>query len=472
MPGEINAARPRSHGERFVAVAAAVALVLASASGAPLVLALAASPAAAAPPGSGLADYVMRPDPALGWESRQTGRVRGARYRELSLTSQTWQGEPWRHQLFVVCPGNARGDRPGLLVIAGGDWRDRYLEPPDNPGPPAGTGRYRDLARRLAAPVAVLLQVPVQPLLGGLTEDALIAASFERYLAGAGDDWPLLLPMAKAGSAALTALTATAPGDCGVAPDRFVVSGASKRGWAAWLLAAADPRVAGLVPTVFDAVRLEAQLDHQREAWGGLSPMLGTYRAVLDRLATPAGDELLALVDPWRQRARLRMPKLIVLGTNDPYFPPDSSRLYLDGVAPANLLYLPNAGHAPADTRRIAAGIGALADAVAAAEPLPTVRLSADPSGPRLRVSIATDGRARGARVWVARSAVTAPRYERYVPQRARRRTDGSFRADVVLDGQYLAVFGEVDFRTGRRDYRLSSELLVLAPGGEPFPGP
>ena len=40
------------------------------------------------------------------------------------------------------------------------------------------------------------------------------------------------------------------------------------------------------------------------------------------------------------------MPKLIVLGTSDAYFPADSAGLYVDGVAPASLLYLQNQGHA------------------------------------------------------------------------------------------------------------------------------
>lgn len=34
--------------------------------------------------------------------------------------------------------------------------------------------------------------------------------------------------------------------------EQFVVSGASIRGWAAWLIAAVDPRVIGCVPIVFD----------------------------------------------------------------------------------------------------------------------------------------------------------------------------------------------------------------------------
>lgn len=426
---------------------------------------LAAAPAAPAAE-AGLAAFVGTPDPALAWATRQTGRVRGARYRELVLTSQRWQGEPWRHQFFVVCPGNAAPGRPAVLAIAGGNWRDRYLAPPDRPRAPLGTGLYRDLARRIRAPVAVLLQVPAQPLLGGLTEDALIAATFARYLDGAGADWPLLLPMAKAGSAALTALAAVAADDCGVRPERFIVTGASKRGWTAWLLAAADPRVAGLAPTVFDAVRLDAQVAHQASAWGELSALLQVYAPLVDRLDTPAGQQLLELVDPWRHRAQLAMPKLVVLGTNDAYFPADSAGLYVDGVAPASLLYLPNQGHAARDPRRISAGLAALADAVASGTPLPAPGLAATVVDGVAEVRVTAPAPVHGARLWVARSADGVFRAEPWVAQRLRRTDDGRFVASVPLAGGYVAVFGEAEFGRWGRRYRLSTPLVRIGPAG------
>jgi PhoPQ-activated pathogenicity-related protein len=425
-------------------------------------------PAAAAPPApeAGLAAFVAAPDPALAWATRQSGLVWGARYRELVLTSQRWQGAPWRHQFFVVCPGNAEPGRPALLAIAGGDWRDRYLGPPDPPGAPPGTGRYRDLARRIRAPVAVLLQVPAQPLLGGLTEDALIAASFARYLDGAGAGWPLLLPMVKAGSAALTALAAVAADDCGVRPERFIVTGASKRGWTAWLLAAADPRVAGVAPTVFDAVRLDAHVAHQASAWGALSGLLRVYAPLVDRLETPAGQRLLDLVDPWRHRARLTMPKLVVLATNDAFFPADSANLYVAGVAPASLLYLPNQGHGARDPRRIAAGLVALADAVATGTPLPVPGLAATVAGDAVEVTVTAPATARAVRLWVARSPNDVFRYEPYVGQRLRRRADGRYGGSVPLAGGYVAVFGEAEFGRWGRRYRLSTPLLRIGADG------
>ena len=45
---------------------------------------------------------------------------------------------------------------------------------------------------------------------------------------------------------AMDAVQALAPQTGGAKPVRFVVAGASKRGWSTWLTAAADARVAGM----------------------------------------------------------------------------------------------------------------------------------------------------------------------------------------------------------------------------------
>ena len=58
-----------------------------------------------------------------------------------------------------------------------------------------------DLAVQAGTPVAIVLQVPFQPLFNGLTEDRLISYTFGQYLVTQDPTWPLLLPMAKSSRA-------------------------------------------------------------------------------------------------------------------------------------------------------------------------------------------------------------------------------------------------------------------------------
>jgi PhoPQ-activated pathogenicity-related protein len=61
---------------------------------------------------------------------------------------------------------------------------------------------------------------------------------------------------------------------------------------------------------------------------------------------TPAGMELVKMIDPYSYRSSLTMPKMIFMGTNDPYWPVDAVKNYIDDIPGDNrLCYTPNAGH-------------------------------------------------------------------------------------------------------------------------------
>jgi PhoPQ-activated pathogenicity-related protein len=146
---------------------------------------------------------------------------------------------------------------------------------------------------------------------------------------------------------------------------RFVVTGASKRGWTAWLVGAArDGRVLGIAPMVFDNLRLNEQLQHQLASWGKYSEMLGDYTEKgLDQIVdTPTGRRLVAMTDPWTYRERLTLPKLIVIGSNDRYWATDALSLYWDALrGPKYVSVVPNAGHLLGDMKQALAAIAAFA---------------------------------------------------------------------------------------------------------------
>ena len=294
-----------------------------------------------------LDDYVKAKDEAYRVEVTQRERLGDVRAIGARLTSQRWRGEAWRHDLSLIIPDKLRHREAAVLVILGGV----NGQPAPRLDSPAADALIT-AARQLGAVIVVLQQVPNQPLLGERYEDALIARTFRMYLDGEGregvDTWPLLLPMVKSATAAMDATQQIAADEADLDIERFVVTGASKRGWTTYLTAAADDRVAGIAPMVIDMLDLPAQMRQQLATYGRFSPMIEEYQreGVMSALTTPRGSELVSIVDPFAYRDRLTMPKLIVLGTNDPYWTVDSSSVYFDELpGPKALLYSPNNGH-------------------------------------------------------------------------------------------------------------------------------
>ena len=189
-----------------------------------------------APPADALADYVHQPDTSFAWKKLEQRQVEGFTATRLECTSQTWRGNVWQHQLLVVRPPEVRNPDIALLEIGGDGAVDRTF------------GSLRDIASQAGAIVASINRVPNQPFYGGRREDALIAYTFDQYLKTGDTTWPLLFPMVKSAVRGMDAVQAFAEQESGHEITRFVVSGASKRGWTTWLTAAVDPRVQAIAP--------------------------------------------------------------------------------------------------------------------------------------------------------------------------------------------------------------------------------
>src|SRR6516162_1309073 len=170
------------------------------------------------------------------------------------------------------------------------------------------------LARKSGAPVAFLFGIPNQPLLGGKTEDALIAETFVRYLETKDSSWPLLFPMVKSLVKAMDALQEFAQKEWGVRIEGFIVTGGSKRGWTSWLTAAADARVIAIAPLVIDTLNMRAQLPHQLQSYGKYSEQIADYteRGLVPLPDTEEARRLWGWVDPWNYRARYKIPTMII----------------------------------------------------------------------------------------------------------------------------------------------------------------
>src|SRR5690348_8332376 len=111
-----------------------------------------------------LADYVATKDDSYQWFKRSEGSVLTCTYAELILTSQTWHGIPWRHQLFVIKPGQVDpAAKHAVMMIAGGNWSDKLADPATPLKLPGEAQLFALLAESLKVPVAILLHVPQQP---------------------------------------------------------------------------------------------------------------------------------------------------------------------------------------------------------------------------------------------------------------------------------------------------------------------
>lgn len=309
----------------------------------------------AVPANGPLAEYVRAADPARRCEPMAEGAFDGGTWRTARLVSQRWRGVDWTHELSICVPDqvdqvhDSRG-MPMLLWIDGGTANQVPFAAGgrSETGPSETVKRLAAAAKAAGLPAAVLRQVPYQPMFAGLAEDGLIAHSFVEYARTGDPTWPLLLPMVKAAVAGMDAATDIVRDEHRLDVRGFVVTGASKRGWTSWLTAAVDTRVVGIVPQVIDMLSMDRHLRLQVQSFGGLSEKLDDYssRGVEKLLDTPRGRDLIDIVDPYAYRDRLTSPKLISLGTNDPYWPLGSLDLYRDGLpGPCWVSYCPNAGH-------------------------------------------------------------------------------------------------------------------------------
>lgn len=328
-----------------------------------------------------LADYVHRSDPATRFKTVGWGETCSGQWVTGLLTSQVWQGTEWNHELSLFVPTGSLDRGPMLLWIDGGGSgrlpEDGQWEP---------TEALRTLAKVAIAaglPAGVVRQVPFQPMFDGLVEDGLIAHSFVQFVRTGDTTWPLLLPMVKSAVEAMNVAERVAGSRWGISIEGFVATGASKRGWTTWLTAAVDDRISGLVPAVIDMLSMEQHVGLQQASFGGFSDRLVDYTSRgIDRLfGTPRGRELIGIVDPLAYRDRLVQPKVIALGTNDPYWPLEACGLYYDKLeGPRWVSHCPNAGHG-LPPERLGGLVAATGRHAAGLEDLPDMAWSVEHEG-------------------------------------------------------------------------------------------
>lgn len=404
--------------------------------------------------GGPLENYVQKADPSYAWKKIDTTNTSGFTITHLELTSQTWHDHVWTHHLQVVRPREV--SHPGIaFLFVTGD----------------GTGRSSlpiamAVAERGGAIAAVLTRVPNQPLYDGRKEDALIAYTFDQYLKSGDETWPLLLPMVKSAVRAMDTVQAWAQTEHQQKVEKFVVSGASKRGWTTWLSAAADARVCAIAPMVIDMLNMRAQTEWAQKVYGRQSEQIHDYTelGLVEKMDAPPMAKLRGIVDPYSYRARYNIPKLLLLGTNDPYWTVDSLRHYWSDLPGPKLVYqTPNAGHNLGGGREALQTLAAFFQMVADGQEIPSMDWQMNGNG-KPGVAVKLNRSPKKALLWTADSNTRDFRQAKWTSRELPFRSEAKEISTEVErpSSGYRAFMAEVVLGspTGR-DYRLSTQVQV-----------
>lgn len=401
-----------------------------------------------------LFQYVNRPDSAYSWEKVGEEKLpTGERIIKLQMTSQVWQGIKWEHELDIVLPSKIKnGSVVGLLITGSG--RGGVLE------------ILKIVANKTGIPMAVIFDVPNQPLFEGRKEDALLAYTFMRALETGDMSWPALYPMTKSAVRAMDTIQAISEKEWGTKATGFVVTGASKRGWTTWFTGIVDRRVIGIAPMVYDNLNIPAQMEQQLIYYGTYSEQIDDYTEVglVQRLRSdPVALWFSHMIDPYSLRFRAFIPKFIINGSNDRYWTLESANLYYNQlIGEKHILYVPNEGHSLGDGVEAISAIAAFAIARSQGKPLPTVRWIYEEVPEGLKLKIKPGGSPLKVRVWTANSPTMDFRDAKW-EARELKAIDGvyEFLLSSPKEG-YSAMFGEVRYKIDGIEYAQSTTPKIL----------
>lgn len=429
-----------------------------------------------------LKEYVAKADKSFAWKVKDKTEANGRTVYTLSLTSQTWHGVEWTHDLQVFIPKGAKVQSTMVLWNQGGT------------ATPTGSVLGLAIADKVGAPVAFLYGVPKQPLYvdpktkqltttppdpkddrkGRLVEDALIAETFVRYLDTKDDSWPLLFPMVKSVVRAMDALQAFMKEEMKGDVHKFVITGASKRGWTSWLTAASgDQRVKAIAPLVIDTLNFPVQMENQVKAFGKPSEMIADYtRAKLVPIPdTTEGKKLWQMVDPFIYKDGITVPKMLIHGTNDPYWPQDATNTYWDELkGDKHLCYVPNAGHGLQEVdekgnketipMRAVSTLAAFGKSQVFDQPLPKFGWAVEKSGFTLKAG----DEPKKLRVWKATADTRDFRGSRWVSEEltAADAKRGAKVGVAAPEKGYAAAFVEAEFNGDLGTTHQTTQILLL----------
>jgi PhoPQ-activated pathogenicity-related protein len=284
--------------------------------------------------------------------------------------------------------------------------------------------------------------------------------------------------MAKSVVRSMDALQAFAKQEWKTDVKNFVVSGASKRGWTSWLTAASgDKRVKAIAPLVIDTLNMTVQIENQKRSYGTGSEQIKDYtdNGLLNLTKSPDREKLLTMVDPYSYRERLTLPKMLIFGTNDRYWPQDALNSYWDGLSgEKHILYVPNAGHGLQETKngkreqlptRAVNTLAAFCRSQVYDRPLPKLTWKHGEKGDNAMIAVTSDRPMKSVRLYETTAATLDFRDSTWTPVF----TSGKDLSASTLSTGYpttglKALLAEAEYEDDGQTYTLSTQLRILEP--------
>lgn len=395
-----------------------------------------------------LESYLHNGDKTFSWELKESYDLGPVKAHVLLLTSQKWREHTWVHQLTVLVPSEVKHDG-ALLYITGKRVKDGA--PEWRKKDDGMTQVMAQMAEKNQAITTILWQTPNQPLYDDLTEDALISFTLHNFKADGDYTWPLLFPMVKSATSAMDAVQAFSREKLNHQIDRFIVTGASKRGWTTWLTGASDDRVVAIAPMVIDVLNMPVNLKYQIEVWNDYSIQIEDYvkLGIVQEMETGRGPEISRMIDPFSYRDHLDMPKLILIGTNDEYWPVDAVKHYFDKIPGENYIhYVPNAGHDLGGGEQALRALSAFFGQTLRKEKYPVTEWAIQPNGKSANLSVkATSDKLVAAALWWADSEDRDFRDEQFQKKDLNKKSVSSLDTEVEYPSSgYRAFYLDLEY--------------------------
>lgn len=420
-------------------------------------IALAALASICLPARADLKSYFAKPEPAYKWDKRGEETMDGVKVYDLHLVSQVWQGITWEHRLMIFRPEKLDYPKFCMIYNTGGS------------GSAANTAMGARLAKMSGAVYAILYNIPNQPLYGGKTEDALVVYTWLKCMETGDESWPLHFPMAKAVLKSMDAIQEFSKQQGFPPVEGFVINGGSKRGWTTWLAGASkDPRIKGIAPMVIDTLNLPAQSKYQMEYYHGGSEQIGDYTAadMFTKLQTPQGKRLIELEDPYSYRDILTLPKLLILGTNDRYWPQDALNLYWDGLkGPKWVLYTPNSGHGLEDRDRVFATLSGFVRMVASNKKWPKMKWDYTGGPYEYQLHVESDTPVKEVRLFHVAANTKDFRNSKWTFEPTANPGKSANLKFKAPESGYAAQYAEVVYEIDGHPFTLSTQIKITEPG-------